>query len=658
MASAAPAVTRRVTDDRTSEDPIIVAYTGEPGAFAEEAVLAFFAHPEARPLSSFRAVFEAVRDGDAAAGVVPVESSRLGTIRENLDLLYAFELPIVGEVSVPVRLALLALPGERLETIERVYSIAAALGQADEFLRSRPWTIQTTLQHGRCGEAGGGAGRARCGGRGLGAGREHLRARGPGRRHPDRRRQPDPVRGHRPARVPSAAVRSRGAPGGGRRRATDHARVRRPQRAGLALPLARSVRRSWAQPVAPGVPTVDRARRPLGVPVLGRPRRRSGRPACAAALEALRDETELVRILGTYPRADESTGSTRGLVGGGTESLQSERPDAREPPPARGAPPWPRPPPPPRIRSTSPGSGWTRPTRSTIANPARPGEPAGATYQATPEQYEQAVSAAAVRAFEVTRTLPAYERGRILRDISAGIKARREELGALIAAEAGKPIRDALGEVDRAVLTFRLGAEEAERMTGETIPLDLMASSKDRVGITRRFPIGPDRRDQPVQLPAQPRGPQGGAGHRVGQPDRAQAAVQGSAGDAHRGRDHRCRRRAGRLGEHPAHEPRAGRPDGVRRAVQAAHLHRQPRGRLADEGAGRQEEGRARAGWQRGRDRGPQRGPRLGGQADRHRRLRLQRPGVHQRPADVRPRGRVGHVHGPVRRRCRRAQGG
>ena len=135
-----------------------------------------------------------------------------------------------------------------------------------------------------------------------------------------------------------------------------------------------------------------------------------------------------------------------------------------------------------------------------VANPARPGEPAGATYQATPEQYEQAV-AAAVRAFEVTRTLPAYERGRILRDISAGIKARREELGALIAAEAGKPIRDALGEVDRAVLTFRLGAEEAERMTGETIPLDLMASSKDRVGITRRFPIGPIAGISPFNFP-------------------------------------------------------------------------------------------------------------------------------------------------------------
>jgi len=135
-----------------------------------------------------------------------------------------------------------------------------------------------------------------------------------------------------------------------------------------------------------------------------------------------------------------------------------------------------------------------------IANPARPGELAGATYQATAEQYEEAVTAA-VAAFEETRRLPAYERGRILRSISAGIAARRDELATLIATEAGKPIRDAGAEVDRAVLTFRLGAEEAERMVGETIPLDLMPASKGRLGITRRFPIGPIAGISPFNFP-------------------------------------------------------------------------------------------------------------------------------------------------------------
>ena len=135
-----------------------------------------------------------------------------------------------------------------------------------------------------------------------------------------------------------------------------------------------------------------------------------------------------------------------------------------------------------------------------VSNPARPDEPAGSTYNASDAQYEQAVEAA-VRAFGETRRLPAYERGRVLREISSGVKARREELGRTIALESGKPIRDALVEVDRAVLTFRLGAEEAERITGEVIPLDLMPASRGRTGITRRFPIGPVAGISPFNFP-------------------------------------------------------------------------------------------------------------------------------------------------------------
>ena len=58
-----------------------------------------------------------------------------------------------------------------------------------------------------------------------------------------------------------------------------------------------------------------------------------------------------------------------------------------------------------------------------VANPADDSTPAGSTFNATPEQYEEAVQAA-VAAFEVTRELPAYERGRILREISAGVRAK------------------------------------------------------------------------------------------------------------------------------------------------------------------------------------------------------------------------------------------
>ena len=121
-----------------------IAYAGEPGAFAEDAVLAAFGDVPRTPLGSFREVFEVVTAGDAAAGVVPIENVINGTVRENYDLLLEHDLQIRAEVVVPVRLCLAALPGQRLEQIERVYSHIQALGQAEGFLRRRPWQLLTT----------------------------------------------------------------------------------------------------------------------------------------------------------------------------------------------------------------------------------------------------------------------------------------------------------------------------------------------------------------------------------------------------------------------------------------------------------------------------------------------------------------------------------
>jgi prephenate dehydratase len=123
---------------------VSVAYAGEPGAFAEDAVLAAFGDVGRVSLGSFREVFGAVSSGTAAAGVVPIENVINGTVRENYDLLLEHDLQIVGEVVVPVRLCLAALPGQRLEEIERVYSHIQALGQAEAFLRARPWQLLTT----------------------------------------------------------------------------------------------------------------------------------------------------------------------------------------------------------------------------------------------------------------------------------------------------------------------------------------------------------------------------------------------------------------------------------------------------------------------------------------------------------------------------------
>ncbi len=124
--------------------PSRVAFSGEPGAFAEDAVHAYFADPATLPLPGFREVFEAVTDGRAIAGVLPIENLVNGTVRENYDLLLEHDLMIVGEVVVPVMLCMAALPGQRIDEIERVYSHIQALGQAEAFLRRRPWMLLTT----------------------------------------------------------------------------------------------------------------------------------------------------------------------------------------------------------------------------------------------------------------------------------------------------------------------------------------------------------------------------------------------------------------------------------------------------------------------------------------------------------------------------------
>ena len=141
----------------TTESPATtterIAYAGEPGAFAEDAVLAAFGDVERMSLGSFREVFEIVTAGTAVAGVVPIENVINGTVRENYDLLLEHELEIQGEVVVPVALCLAALPGQRLEDIERVYSHIQALGQAEAFLRGRPWQLLTTYNTAGAGKA-------------------------------------------------------------------------------------------------------------------------------------------------------------------------------------------------------------------------------------------------------------------------------------------------------------------------------------------------------------------------------------------------------------------------------------------------------------------------------------------------------------------------
>ena len=79
----------------------------------------------------------------------------------------------------------------------------------------------------------------------------------------------------------------------------------------------------------------------------------------------------------------------------------------------------------------------------------------GQVYQGRREHAEAAI-AAAVKAFGTTRRLPAFERQRVLRQIAAGTQARKEEFARVLAQEAGKPIKSARMEVERAIFTFNI----------------------------------------------------------------------------------------------------------------------------------------------------------------------------------------------------------
>lgn len=87
-------------------------------------------------------------------------------------------------------------------------------------------------------------------------------------------------------------------------------------------------------------------------------------------------------------------------------------------------------------------------------------------------------------------TLPSYKKQELLLNISEKIRDKKTELAELITDETGKPIKFSKIEIDRAVLTFRLGAEECQRIYGEVLPLDLLPASENKMGIVRRFPIG------------------------------------------------------------------------------------------------------------------------------------------------------------------------
>jgi len=121
-------------------------------------------------------------------------------------------------------------------------------------------------------------------------------------------------------------------------------------------------------------------------------------------------------------------------------------------------------------------------------------------HRAGPDEVEKAI-ALATESFDTTRHMPSWQREEILMKVSEGIKARREELGRVISLEAGKPLKQAIGEADRAVFTFKIAAEESKRIYGEIVPLDWIPGVENRVAHIHRVPRGPVAGIAPFNYP-------------------------------------------------------------------------------------------------------------------------------------------------------------
>ncbi|MBN6885155.1 acyl-CoA reductase-like NAD-dependent aldehyde dehydrogenase [Cytobacillus horneckiae] len=109
--------------------------------------------------------------------------------------------------------------------------------------------------------------------------------------------------------------------------------------------------------------------------------------------------------------------------------------------------------------------------------------------QATEEEVNQAISVA-YRTKEAMAQLTAYERAAILEQLTQLFIENRQKAAEIISLESAKPLKYALGEIDRTIETYKFAAEEAKRHTGEMIPMDAAKNGTNRFGYTIEQPVG------------------------------------------------------------------------------------------------------------------------------------------------------------------------
>lgn len=109
--------------------------------------------------------------------------------------------------------------------------------------------------------------------------------------------------------------------------------------------------------------------------------------------------------------------------------------------------------------------------------------------KASIQDVEKAIEGAQ-QAFQSFKKTTAYERAEILYKVVDLMRQRKEELAEILALEAGKPIVAGLAEIDRTIATYQFAAEGAKQSKGETVPMDAAPGAGDRIGWTKREPLG------------------------------------------------------------------------------------------------------------------------------------------------------------------------
>ena len=116
------------------------------------------------------------------------------------------------------------------------------------------------------------------------------------------------------------------------------------------------------------------------------------------------------------------------------------------------------------------------------------------------EHIEKAITTSQ-KAFEKTKKLPAYKRRDILLQVAAGLKENINFHSEILSLESGKSLKDAKAEIERGISTLTIAAEEATRIYGEVMQLDISPKGENRDGIIKRFPIGPISGISPFNFP-------------------------------------------------------------------------------------------------------------------------------------------------------------